>query len=168
MTQLTEEEINRAYKLWIIKTRRIDQDKKLMPFLSEDIQTWNRGQTCWLKQTRTGLLFSLSRLAEKLQVSSSAYKKYEESERAGTITLATLAKAAEAMDCELVYAIRPKSRKLISQLIWEKLLRAAEIHPWLKACDQQRKSDALLFIATQYLRKSAFRKQQEWTLQKNK
>ena len=39
--------------------------------------------------------------------------------RRARLSLTTLAKAAEAMDCELAYAIRPKNKKYFSSIIWE-------------------------------------------------
>ncbi len=168
MDVLTESELSRSFKLWVIKSERADHDHRLKPFLSNEIKPWKLSQGDWLKQTRTGLLLSAVAIAKKLGVSHSTYNQYEENEASGTITLATLAKVAEVMDCELVYAIRPKSQKLISTLIWERLLPAALAHPWLKKCDQRRRSHALLFIATRYLRDAKFRKKQGWSLRKNK
>lgn len=168
MNKLTEEETKKAFRLWVIKTERTHQDRWLKPFLSDEIQAWKMGQEGWLKRTRTGFLLSAMTLAKKLEVSHPTYQKYEESEKNGVITLATLAKVAEAMDCELVYALRPKSRKLISTLIWEKLLPMAVIHPWLSKCHPARRSESLLFIASRNLRDPTFRKQQGWSLRKNK
>ena len=75
------------------------------------------------------LLVEKFKIKYGLDVARAAYSKYEDCEERGSIRLATLAKAAEAMDCELVYAIRPKSKKYFSNIILGKLLPQSQLHP---------------------------------------
>jgi predicted DNA-binding mobile mystery protein A len=49
----------------------------------------------------------LTQLGRRAGMNPSAVRRLEERERSGRITLATLARVAEAMDCRLVYAIVP-------------------------------------------------------------
>jgi len=58
-------------------------------------------------------------------VSKQAYAKFEANEVTGALSLASLQKAAEAIDCELVYFLRPKKNKTFSTLLWEKLFPEA-------------------------------------------
>lgn len=48
-------------------------------------------------------------LARRLSVSAAAIAKLEAAERAGGITLGTLERVAEAMDCTVVYALAPRT-----------------------------------------------------------
>lgn len=168
MKKLLEEDVDRAFKRWVISTGRIHEDERLKPFLVEQIRSWKINQDSWIERTRSHLLLSARGLAGALGVTPATFKKYEEGEKNGSITLATLARVAEAMDCELVYGIRPKSRKLISTLIWERLQVVAQNHPWLQKCHSQRQSEALAFIVDRYLNDSEFRKGQGWSQRKNK
>ncbi|MDQ2994394.1 MAG: mobile mystery protein A [Pseudomonadota bacterium] len=63
----------------------------------------------WLKAIRTALEMTSAQLAKKLGVDQSQVIKLERSEANDAITLKSLRKAAEALDCELVYAIVPKT-----------------------------------------------------------
>ena len=62
----------------------------------------------WLKAIREALGMSATRLAEKLGVATSTVTRLETSEADDTISLATLRRAAEALGCELQYALVPK------------------------------------------------------------
>ena len=63
----------------------------------------------WIRAIRDALGMSLRQLAEQLGTSPQAAMKLEDSEATGTIQLKTLRRAAEAMDCVLVYALVPKT-----------------------------------------------------------
>lgn len=61
----------------------------------------------WMQASREALGMSVIQLAGRLGVNRSGIGRLEESERTGAIRLGTLRRAAEAMDCTLVYAIVP-------------------------------------------------------------
>jgi predicted DNA-binding mobile mystery protein A len=63
----------------------------------------------WLKTIRETLGISATYLADKMKVSQANISIIEKSEINDNITLKSLKKYAQAMDCELVYAIVPKS-----------------------------------------------------------
>lgn len=65
----------------------------------------------WIKAIREALGMSSEQLARRLGVKQPTVAAIERSETRGTIELATLRRAAEALDCTLVYALMPK-RKL--------------------------------------------------------
>jgi predicted DNA-binding mobile mystery protein A len=76
---------------------------------------------------RLALGMSLRQLAERLGLSTNALAKYEQNEQNGSISLGTLAKAAEALDMELVYYLRPKRGTLQHSLDSQARRKAAEI-----------------------------------------
>ena len=163
MSNLTDEEIEKAYKLWVVKQSTVDVDQAIYPFLCANILPFSTGSIGWLKTARVELSLSASTVSKKLNLSRSAYSKYEESEMHGTITLATLAKAADALQCELVYAIRPKSKKQFSRIIWDTVLPVAIQHSWVRSCNPKRKPEALVFIVRRLFSQSKFRKLHGWT-----
>ena len=65
----------------------------------------------WVRALRESLGLTTAALGRRLRITQQAATKLESSERAGTITLATLRRAAEALDADLVYALVPR-RKL--------------------------------------------------------
>ena len=63
----------------------------------------------WIRAIRDALGMSQRELAARLRITGPAVAKFEQSEVQGTITLATLSKVAEALDCTLVYALVPRT-----------------------------------------------------------
>lgn len=63
----------------------------------------------WIRAVRESLGMSLAELGMRLGVSPQSIMSLERSEQAGKIRLDTLRRAAEAMDCTLVYALLPKT-----------------------------------------------------------
>src|SRR5579872_5494090 len=61
----------------------------------------------WIKAIREALGMSSEQLARRLGVKQPTVATIERSEARGTIELATLRRAAEALDCTLVYALVP-------------------------------------------------------------
>jgi len=79
---------------------------------------------------------------------------------------------AEAMDCELIYSIRPIKKKSYSQIIWEKLLPAATKKLQLKRKNVfinkfTKRGPLLATIAKDLMNDSSFRKEQGWSERKN-
>jgi|SRR5579872_5690522 len=62
----------------------------------------------WIKAIREALGMSSAQLARRLGVKQPTVARIERSEAGGTIELATLRRAAEALDCMLVYALVPR------------------------------------------------------------
>lgn len=63
----------------------------------------------WVKAVREALGMSAAELGARLGASRQAVAAMEASERASTARLSTLAAAAVAMDCQLVYALVPNA-----------------------------------------------------------
>ena len=66
----------------------------------------------WIKTIRDALSMPLAFPANKLGVSKQSVAQFEKNEVAESITLKSLRQMAEAMDCELHYAIIPHGRSL--------------------------------------------------------
>lgn len=63
----------------------------------------------WIRAIRDALGMSALQLGTRLNVEPQSMAGLEKSEASGTIQLKTLRKAAEALDCTLVYALVPTS-----------------------------------------------------------
>jgi predicted DNA-binding mobile mystery protein A len=61
----------------------------------------------WIKAIREGLGMSSAQLAKRLGIKQPSVVDLEQSEAKGTVELATLRRAAEALGCTLVYALVP-------------------------------------------------------------
>jgi predicted DNA-binding mobile mystery protein A len=61
----------------------------------------------WIKAVRQAIGMSSSQLARRLGVKQPSVIEMEQSEMKGTIQLATLRRAADALDCTLVYVLIP-------------------------------------------------------------
>jgi predicted DNA-binding mobile mystery protein A len=65
-------------------------------------------------------------LADRLGVSQQTIPDIERSEQAQTIKLETLRRAANALDCDLVYVLVP--RRSLNETVWEQARRRATEH----------------------------------------
>ena len=63
----------------------------------------------WLRSIREALGMSGKQLGERLKVSQPRVVQMEKDELSGALTLKTMRQAAEAMDCQFVYAIIPRT-----------------------------------------------------------
>jgi len=87
-----------------IARRRLDE--KLEAISLEGVPRPHRG---WIRAVREALGMSTSELGQRMGVSQQSVVELEQSEQRSTIQFDTLARAAAAMDCELVYAIVPRT-----------------------------------------------------------
>ena len=81
-------------------------DAALARWRSADLPS--RPSSGWLKGIREALGMPAAQLAKRLDVVASTVSRLETSEADDTISLATLRRAAEALGCELRYALVPK------------------------------------------------------------
>ena len=70
----------------------------------------------WLKAIREAIGMSGQQYANRLNVAWQSMDDIEKSEKAGTISLNSLRKAAAALDCQLVYAVVPNASSLEIQV----------------------------------------------------
>lgn len=81
--------------------------KKLAPLSADTLQT--RPHRGWIRAIRDALGMSAAQLAKKMGVSQPRVTALEKAEADDSVTLASLRRAAEALDCTLVYALVPKT-----------------------------------------------------------
>lgn len=82
-----------------------------------------RPHSGWIKAVREALGMSAAYLAKRLGVVPSTVLRLEDSEADDTITLGSLRRVAEALDCELKYALVP--RQTIAQTMEARAAKVA-------------------------------------------
>jgi transcriptional regulator with XRE-family HTH domain len=156
-----KEQLRKSEYIFAERTELHKQDL-LIPkeFLTLDFPDPPRGG--WLKACREALQITQNELAEKLNISRPAYTKLEMHEVDKTISVASLQKAAEEMDCEMVYFIRPKNKKTFSTISWEKVLpKALQTHK-IRTRSNTIKPFVLGNIAARLFRDPKFRREMKW------
>lgn len=110
----------------------------------------------WIHTARTALGMSGASLARRMKQTRPSVANLETSEQEGRATLRSLREAAEAMNCDLVYALVPKGGKTVDALIEaqaerkaRRLVGLASTHMALEA---QRLSDSASKAALKRLR----------------
>ena len=94
---------------------KIHQRKNQRHFIEDKIRPWQklredrRPPEGWLKTIRKTLGLNTRQLADRLGVRHSSVLRLEKREVQDKITIASLSKAAKAMNCQLIYAIVPKT-----------------------------------------------------------
>lgn len=104
-----------------LRARQIDE--RILPWTKLDQPSPPRGG--WVKAIRQALGMSTSQLASRLGVTRQAVLDLERREVEANVTLATLKKAADAMECDLLYAVVP--RRPIREMLWTRA-RAIAAH----------------------------------------
>ncbi|WP_310572222.1 mobile mystery protein A [Gemmatimonas sp.] len=66
----------------------------------------------WIAAVRQAIGMSVAQLADRLHISRTSVAKMEQREADGGITLDALRRAADALDCDVVYAIVPRAGSL--------------------------------------------------------
>ncbi len=85
--------------------RRLDERAEL---LRDHIAQFTVPRSGWLRASREALGMSSKDLAARLGVTESTVVRLEASERADTAQLSSLRRAADALGCDLVYALVPR------------------------------------------------------------
>lgn len=91
----------------------------------------------WIRQVRESLGMTLNKLGSACGVSTSTIAQLEQREVTGHISVESLRRAAEAMNCEFTYSFVPKSEKneFIDSRAYEKakrILLSADLHMCLE------------------------------------
>lgn len=98
-------------------------DRKLEPLRSASDSLRRSGAGGWIRALRQALGLTAAALGTRMKLAQQSVVQLEKNERAGAITLASLRRAAAALDAELVYAIIP--RKPLRETIHEQALKVA-------------------------------------------
>jgi len=97
-------------------------DKALFPF--KEVESQLRPPRGWVRAIRDALGMTSRQLAARMGLSQSTIAALEKGEVADTVTLKTLREAAAALDCQLVYALVP--RTTLDQMVRERANSIAE------------------------------------------
>jgi len=89
-----------------------------------DSEAFARPPRGWIKAIREALGMTTVQLGRRLGVSQPRAVKIENTETKGSTTLESLERAANALDCRLVYALVP--RKPLEELVAERAERLAK------------------------------------------
>jgi len=76
----------------------------------------------WVNEIRTTLGLTAAQLGARMGVTQSAVSQLERREVAGSVTLSSLRAAADALECDLVYALVPRADSVTAMM--EKRARA--------------------------------------------
>lgn len=79
-----------------------------MPSLKSTAANAQRPARGWLRAVREAIGLKQETVAKKIGVTRASYADLESSEARGAISLSSLTRAANAMDCELVYFLVPR------------------------------------------------------------
>lgn len=79
----------------------------------------------WVKALREALGMTAAQLGGRIGVSQSRIARIEKDEAEDSVTLATLRRVAEGMDCTLVYALVPN--RSLDEVLRERARAAAEV-----------------------------------------
>lgn len=85
---------------------RIRLDEKFENF--RPIERYSPPPKGWVRSIRDALGMSMRQLAKRMQMTAPSIQALEESEANGTIQINTLRRAAEALDCVVIYSVVPK------------------------------------------------------------
>lgn len=91
----------------IAATARARLDARLL--VLQPVERFRPPAMGWIRAIRDALGMSGAQLARRLGISPQSANALEKSEAGGTIQLDTLRRAAEALDCTLVYALVPNT-----------------------------------------------------------
>ncbi len=94
--------------------KRSEKQKIVRDQLSESLKPFgvlakvDRPHTGWIKAIRSALGMSLATLAKRVGVHKSRVAKIEQDEVAGNLTVKTMQKIADGLDCVFVYGFVPR------------------------------------------------------------
>jgi predicted DNA-binding mobile mystery protein A len=103
-------------------TARRMLDRKLESLRNPDVPAAPRKG--WIRAIREALGMTTAQLARRMGVVQSRIPALEQAEARGAVTLASLEKAAHALDCRLVYVLVP--RQPLQELVNHRARRKAE------------------------------------------
>lgn len=95
-------------------TRLAELDRQFCEFAK--LQHLATPRCGWAKTVRLTLGMSSKALGNRLGMTAQGVRKLEQAEADGTITLKTLARLAEGLDCEVHYVLMPRS-SLMRQVV---------------------------------------------------
>lgn len=105
----------------LIKTQRKSIDQKLISFTAAKAVI--RPKSGWVSAIRQALGMTTSQMAHRMGIQQSGVTLLEQREIDKKVTLETLERAARALNCELVYALVPRTN--LENIVDEQAKKAA-------------------------------------------
>lgn len=102
------------------------QLRTLDDHLSE-VSVCDRPSGGWIRAVRISLGMSVRQMAKRIGITQQSAARLEKNEATDAITLKSLRKAAEALDCRLVYALVPNEGGLRDTVRKQALRKARDI-----------------------------------------
>jgi predicted DNA-binding mobile mystery protein A len=96
---------------------RLDLELEFLDQAVRNIRSAPLPRFGWIKSVRTAFGMTGAQLAMRVGVSATTIAYYERSEAAGTISLNSLRKIADALHCALVFATAPKSGDTFDRIV---------------------------------------------------
>jgi len=127
---------------WLV-IRQLDQRFERLRNLRDILQPPKGG---WIRTIRRALGMTVSQMAERLHVTPGRITQLEKQEAVGKATLSSLIKAADALDCELIFALLPRDSlesRLRERAAEHSAAAVLEVAHTM-ALEQQRPSDSAL------------------------
>jgi len=128
--------------------------------LDKQFQEWQRinkkygrPRSGWIKTLRMALSMSAEQLANRLGLSRARINQLEKAEIHDAVTLSTLKEAADALGCELVYAVVPKDSTTLEDIIKAQAERLAK--------ERMARVSHTMSLEAQSLEATALKSQQE-------
>ncbi len=89
----------------------------------------------WIRTIRQALGMSQAELGDRLAITQSALGQLEVREADGSATLSTMARVADQLDCDFVYAVVPRGDRTLEQVVRDKAqaVAYAEVAPLVEA-----------------------------------
>ncbi len=114
----------------------------------------------WLKTVRKTLGMSGTQLAKRLGVTKGQVSQTESGELSGSVTIKTMQKMAQAMDCRFVYAVVPvnKVEEVIKKRAYQKAHEQIKSASTQMALEAQSLSDKQLVLAVDELASEIIKK----------
>ena len=103
------------------KLMREQLDRKFKPLKAGKVSQPKEG---WIRSIREALGVPQAALARKLGIAAQSLVDIEKNEQNGTVSLQTLKRVAEALDCEVLYSMVPL--RTLEQKVEEQALSAAK------------------------------------------
>jgi predicted DNA-binding mobile mystery protein A len=100
----------------------------------------------WVRAIREAIGMSAAQLAERMGATETSVLSLERNERSGRVRLDTLARAADALECDLVYALIPRQslEDLVSRRAQELAAHQVQAVDHTMRLEGQRVDDATL------------------------
>jgi len=80
----------------------------------------------WVRAIRDALGMNGRQFSDRMRISRTNLGKLEDSEVRGVVSMETLRRAAEALGCDLIYALVPRDGKTLDMLVQERALEVAK------------------------------------------